>query len=60
MDTDKYRINRANGTSNFGTLTVVNVNFEDRGTYSCNASNEIGFVGASTTLTVHGKLYTCT
>ena len=56
MDTTKYRINRANGLVTFGMLTVVNVNFDDRGTYSCNVSNEIGFAVASATLTVHGKL----
>ena len=56
MDTPKYRISRANGLVTFGMLTVMNVNFDDHGTYSCNASNEIGFAVASATLTVHGKL----
>ena len=56
MDTPKYHINRENGAATFGMLTVMNVNFQDHGMYSCNASNEIGFAVASATLTVHGKL----
>ncbi len=36
------------------TLTIVNATFEDRGTYKCNASNELGYVEASANLTVQG------
>jgi hypothetical protein len=32
----------------------VNATFEDRGTYKCNASNELGYVEASANLTVQG------
>ena len=57
-DVTKYLINRANGTSSFGTLTVLMVNFDDRGTYSCNASNAMGYVSANATLTIHSKKFT--
>ena len=53
----KYFVNRMNGSTDFGTLTVWNVRYEDRGVYTCNASNEIGAVDASAMLTVHGKLH---
>ena len=55
VELTKYLINHENGISSFGTLTVLNVNFDDRGTYSGNASNAIGYVNANTTLTIHGK-----
>ena len=53
-DSTKYSINRETGTTRFGTLTIVNVTFGDRGTYRCNASNEIGYTEASANLTVQG------
>jgi hypothetical protein len=49
QDSDKYSINRESGT-----LTIVNATFEDRGTYKCNASNELGYVEESANLTVQG------
>ena len=52
-----YRINNMNGTMDFGTLTVTGVRYEDRGTYTCNATNEIGSDLANATLTVHGESY---
>ena len=57
VNTAKYQINNtnANDTENFGRLTVLDVRFADRGIYSCNATNEIGFDEANATLTVHGK-----
>ena len=61
MNTTKYRINRERSTMDFGSLTVLNVRFSDRGTYRCNASNDVGSVTASADLTVHGKFFhTCT
>ena len=54
MNTTKYLINTVNGTVNFGTLTVTDVRYEDRGVYTCNATNEIGSDLANATLTVHG------
>ena len=55
MNSSKYQINSANGTMGFGTLTVADVRYEDRGTYACNATNDIGSDFANATLTVHGK-----
>ncbi len=40
--------------SRFGELTVMNVDYEDRGVYTCSAANSIGTVTASANLTVHG------
>ena len=53
-DTSKYSINRESGSTRFGTLTIVNATFADRGTYKCNASNEIGYAEASANLTIQG------
>ena len=53
-NSSKYSINRDSETSRFGTLTIVNATFADRGTYRCNASNEIGYAEASANLTVQG------
>ena len=54
MNTTKYQINTVNGTTYFGTLTVTDVRYEDRGVYTCNATNDIGSDLANATLTVHG------
>lgn len=54
-NSSKYSINRESGTTRFGTLTIVNATFEDRGIYSCNASNEVGQAEASANLTVQGN-----
>ena len=56
-NSSKYRINRESGTTRFGTLTIVNATFGDRGTYRCNASNEIGYAEASANLIVQGNMY---
>ena len=42
-------------TTSFRELTVVNVDYEDRGVYTCNATNSIGSVVASANLRVHGE-----
>ena len=52
-DTDKYSIVRDRGEM-FGSLTISDVQYEDRGTYKCTAYNTIGSVSASAVLTVHG------
>ena len=52
-NSSKYSINHESGTT---ILTIVNATFEDRGTYSCNASNEVGQAEASANLTVQGNL----
>jgi hypothetical protein len=55
MNTTKYQINTTNGTVYFGTLTINDVSYVDRGVYTCNATNNIGSDLANATLTVHGK-----
>ena len=59
MNTSKYGINQQRNSSGtyFGALTVFDVRFSDRGTYSCNASNDIGSETNDADLTVHGECY---
>ncbi len=53
MNTFKYQI-FAKGM-NFGQLTVLNVVYNDRGTYTCTATNTVGSVVDSGSLTVQGR-----
>ena len=54
-DTDKYQIKRMRGIgAGFGELAVLNVQYEDRGTYTCTAVNIIGDDVSDANLTVHG------
>ncbi len=56
-DTEKYSVERdREDHGEFGQLTVMNVQYEDRGTYSCTAQNPQGSRTANATLTVHGML----
>ena len=58
LDTDKYQIRRMRGIgAGFGELTVLNVQYEDRGTYTCAAMNIIGTDMSDANLTVHGGSY---
>ena len=55
-DTEKYQIGRMRGIrAGFGELTVLNVQYEDRGTYACTAMNIIGSDMSDANLTVHGE-----
>ena len=56
-DSSKYSIVTNRNTTRFGELTVMNVVYEDRGVYTCTATNRIGSVTASANLTVHGEWY---
>ena len=57
-DSTKYSINRDRDEErSFGSLTIYDVRFRDRGTYACNASNSIGSVTSAAYLTVHGELF---
>ena len=63
-NTSKHQINNMSDTTDFGSLTITDIRFEDRGTYACNATNDIGSDVANASLTVHGKsflinLYAC-
>jgi len=56
LDTDKYQIRRMREIgAGFGELTVLNVQYEDRGIYACIAMNIIGFDMSDANLTVHGE-----
>ena len=39
----------------FGTLTITNLQYDDRGIYTCVAANTRGVVSASAMINVHGK-----
>ena len=52
----KYLIVVERNNSRFGELTVMNVEFGDRGVYTCSAANDVGTVMASANLTVHGMV----
>ena len=55
-DTAKYSINRDRSIPlQFGSLTVSNVQYSDRGVYQCIAISEAGNASASATLTVQGE-----
>ena len=56
IDDSKYSIVANHGTTRFGELTVMNVDYEDRGLYTCTATNSIGSDKGSANLTVHGEL----
>ena len=52
----KYEV--GTGLFSFGQLTIRDVQYEDRGVYTCTAINVIGSDSASANLTVHGKFTT--
>ena len=55
-DTDKYQIKQMRGIgAGFGELTVLDVQYEDRGSYTCIAMNSIGTDVSDANLTVHGE-----
>ena len=55
-DGNNYSIVANCSTTRFGELTVMNVDYEDRGVYTCTATNSFGFDKASANLTVHGEI----
>ena len=55
-DTDKYQIKRMRGIgAGFGELTVLDVQYGDRGSYTCTAMNSVGSDVSNASLTVHGE-----
>ena len=59
-DTDKYLVNRERGIgAGFGELTILDVQYEDRGRYTCTAMNSIGSDVSNSSLTVHGEFIDC-
>ena len=57
-DGNKYSIVANRSTTRFGELTVMNVDYEDRGVYTCTSTNSIGSDRASANLTVYGECQT--
>ena len=54
-DTDQYQIKQRRAIeAGFGELTVLNVQYEDRGMYTCTAVNIIGFDMSDANLIVFG------
>ena len=51
----KYLINDSVNTAGFGTLTITNLQYSDRGIYTCVAANTHGSVNDSAMMNVHGK-----
>ncbi len=57
-DTSKYTVGRDRDIrETFGQLTVLDVQYSDRGAYTCTAESSLGARTANATLTVHGRLY---
>ena len=56
-DTDKYQVKRMMRRigAGFGELTVLDVQYEDRGRYTCTAMNSVGSDVSNASLTVHGE-----
>ena len=56
-DTNKYQVKRMRRIgAGFGELTVLDVQYEDRGRYTCTAMNSLGSDVLNANLTVHGEL----
>ena len=56
-DTIKYQVKRERGIrAGFGELTIGDVQYRDRGRYTCTAMNSIGSDVSDANLTVHGEL----
>ena len=53
--TMKYLIDDNVNSTSFGTLTITNLQYSDRGMYTCIAANTRGAVSAEAMVNVHGK-----
>ena len=51
----KYIIDDNVDSGSFGTLTITDLQYSDRGIYTCIAANTHGAVGAQAMVNVHGK-----
>ena len=55
-DTSKYSVNQdQSDVQMFGSLTVHDVQYSDRGPYQCTAVNYVDSISVTAILTVHGK-----
>ena len=55
-NTSKYLIQTDISRSDYGQLTVLNTNYEDRGTYTCTVYNFVGQVSDDGILSVQGNV----
>ena len=55
----KYLINDDVNTAGYGTLTITNLQYSDRGIYTCMASNTHGSDSDNAMVNVHGKNFDC-
>ena len=55
----KYSINRDINSQQFGSFTVYDIQYEDKGIYQCFAVNSEGSDHVNSTLTVHGMIKYC-
>ena len=55
-NTSKYLIQPDTSRSDYGQLTVQDINYEDRGAYTCTAVNSVGQMSDDGILTVQGIL----
>ena len=51
----KYFIDDSMKSAMFGTLTITNLQYSDRGMYTCIAANTRGAVSAEAMVNIHGK-----
>ena len=51
----KYLIDNNINSTSFGTLTITNLQYNDRGVYTCIAANVYGTVSDEAMVNVHGK-----
>ena len=51
----KYLIDDNITSASFGTLTITNLQYSDRGMYTCTVANTRGAVSAEAMVNVHGK-----
>ena len=51
----KYIIDNNTNSTSFGTLTITDLQYSDRGIYTCIATNTHGAVSAEAMVNVHGK-----
>ena len=57
-DSNKYQVKQVRGIgTGFGELTILDVQYEDRGRYTCTAMNSLGTDVSNANLTVHGELH---
>lgn len=54
-NSEKYTISTIAAGSDFGSLTIFDLTYFDRGVYTCNVTNDIGFSVDMTLLRIQGR-----